>query len=175
MKSVAFRFALSALAVAGNARAGAPPPAKPVANAVYSGHWYEIARTPNLHEIDCQAGSFTFVGWAAGDFSVVQTCHHGSAAGPAKTTTAKAHILPGSQNAKFKMSMLGGLISQEYWILDHADDDQWVIMATPGGHYVWLMSRRPVLDAQSRATALARTKALGYDLSRLAFPSQPTH
>ena len=173
MKPVVLCLALSVTALAANAQAGAPQPARPVASGVFSGFWYEIARTPNLKELDCQGASFAFTGWAAGDFSVVQTCHHASPAGPARSTTARARILPGSQNAKFKMLLLGGLISQDYWILDHADDNLWAIMATPGGHYVWLVSRRPALDAPVQATALARVKALGFDLSRLVFPQQP--
>jgi apolipoprotein D and lipocalin family protein len=172
MNRVSVFLMLFMLSLAVSARASAPQPARAVAAALYSGQWFEIARVPNLRQMDCQAGSFTFTGWTAGEFSVIQTCHHGSPAGPASTATAKARILPGTQNTKFKMSLLGGLISQDYWILDHGDDDLWAIMATPGGRYVWLVSRHPTLDPPTRARVLARIKALGYDLSRLVFPAQ---
>ncbi len=172
MRRVAVFLMLVTLAQAPSAWASAPQPARAVASELFSGRWFEIARVPNLRQIDCQAGSFTFTGWSAGEFSVIQTCHRGSPSGPASTATAKARILPGSQNTKFKMSLLGGLISQEYWILDHGDDDLWAIMATPGGRYVWLVSRRPSLDPPTRTRVLARIKALGYDLSRLVFPAQ---
>ena len=46
-------------------------------------------------------------------------------------------------------------------------------MATPSGHYVWLMSRQPILDPGVKAAALGRLPALGFDCSRLAFPQQP--
>ncbi len=152
--------------------AAAPQPARSVAPTVFTGRWYEIARTPNMAQKDCQGASSDFSGWASGAFSVVQICHRGTPEGPVKTFNAKARILPASGNAKMRMMFFGGLISQEYWILDHADDNNWAIMATPGGNYVWVLSRQPVLDPADKAVALQRVRALGYDLSRLAFPQQ---
>ncbi len=114
----------------------------------------------------------TSLGLADGTFTVVDTCHAGSPAGVARTIKARAKIVPASDNTRFRMSFFGGLVHQEYWILDHADDDSWAVMATPGGNYVWLLSRRPSLPPTTRATALARIGALGYAPSRLIFPAQ---
>jgi apolipoprotein D and lipocalin family protein len=72
------------------------------------------------------------------------------------------------------MSFFGGLVHQEYWILDHADDDSWALMGTPGGNYVWLLSRRPAMPPASLAAALARAESLGYTPSRLMYPAQAT-
>ena len=44
-------------------------------------------------------------------------------------------------------------------------------MATPGGNFVWLLSRKPVMDEATKSAALARVKALGYE--KLVFPQQP--
>jgi apolipoprotein D and lipocalin family protein len=163
---------LAALVCAWPAAAGAPRPAKAVAAGLFSGRWYEIARTPNLNQIDCEGATSDFAHWSGGAFAVTQTCHRGAAVGPARTFKADGRVLPGSGNARMKLAFFGGLLSQEYWILDHADDDGWAIMATPGGHYVWLLARRPALDAATRARALGRVAALGYDLKKLAFPQQ---
>ncbi len=81
-------------------------------------------------------------------------------------------MLPASGNAKMQLGMLGGLISREYWILDHADDNNWLIMATSDGRYVWLMSRQPAITAAVRAAAIGRMQQLGLNLTRLAFPQQ---
>ncbi|HWA61434.1 MAG TPA: lipocalin family protein [Caulobacteraceae bacterium] len=169
-------FAIAALMAgaltAAPALAGAPQPAKPVPPTLYAGRWYEIARTPNLGQKDCLGASSQFEGRAPSDLQVLQTCHAGSPNGPAKTFSAKAKIMPASGNAKVRMLFFGGLVSQEYWILDHADDNAWAIMATPGGHYVWVLARRPTLDPAVRAAVLGRVRALGYDLSHLMFPQQ---
>ena len=175
MKATLACLILIAAAAAGAAVAGAPQPAKPVASELYSGRWYEIARTPNWRQKTCQGDTSDFSPLAAGAFSVVETCHKGTLSSHSRILRSKARILPGSGGAKFTMSFLGGLIHQQYWILDHADDNAWALMATPGGHYIWLLARRPVMDAGPKAAALARMAALGYDPARLVFPAQTSH
>ncbi len=167
--------------LAGSALAAAMPPAKPVSTAFYSGKWYEIARTPNAGQRNCQAASTQFkpppvrtgVNLIAdrGAFSVVQICRKGAAGGPVKTFNTTGKIVSGARNAKFSLNFLGGLKKQEYWVLDRADDQSWAIMGTPGGNYVWLLSRQPVMTPATQAAALARIKALGY--AKLEFPQQP--
>ena len=164
-------LAMTPAALAG-ARAGAPKPVRPVSSDLYSGRWYEIARTPNTMQKDCQGATSDFQRFAAGVFTVVETCHHGSPSGAAKTIRARAKVVPSSDNTRFRMAFFGGLVHQEYWILDHADDNSWAVMATPGGNYVWLLSRRPSLPPNVQAAALARVGALGYAPSRLVFPAQ---
>jgi apolipoprotein D and lipocalin family protein len=147
-------------------------PAKAVATNLYSGRWYEIARTPNSMQADCQAATTDFSNWASGVFKAVQTCHKGAPDGPLKVMKVDGKVLPASQNAKIQLGMLGGLISQEYWILDHADNNNWLIMATANQHYVWLLSRVPVLSVADKAQATARLQQLGFSLAHMAFPQQ---
>ena len=152
--------------------AEAPQPVRPISSDVYSGRWYEIARTPNTMQKDCQGATTDFQGWSAGDFTVIMTCHKGAPSGPAKVVRIKARIIRPPDNTRFRMSFLGGMVHQEYWIIDHADDNSWAVMGTPGGNYVWLLSRRPAPPPAVMATALARVAALGYAPARLIFPSQ---
>lgn len=153
------------------ALSAAQPPSKPVSAAFYTGKWYEIARTPNSGQRDCQAATTQFTDKGAGGFTVVQICRKGSASGAAKTFNTTGTIVSGTQNAKFKMSFLGGLKKQEYWVPDRAEDQSWAIMATPGGNFVWLLSRDAVMSPAAKAQALARVKALGY--TKLEYPNQP--
>jgi apolipoprotein D and lipocalin family protein len=161
------------IAIAARSLADPLQPARPVPANLYTGRWYEIARTPNRMQADCQGPTTDFSGWAAGVFSAVQTCHQGAPSGPMKTVSVHGRVLPSSQNAKMQLAMLGGLITQQYWILDHAENNAWLIMCTANGRYVWLMSRQPVLDGAAKSAALGRLQSLGFDLSRLAFPEQP--
>lgn len=166
-----FLGGLLLLTWSGSAVAGAMPPAKPVSPEFYSGKWFEISRTPNAGQRDCEAATTQFTASGADGFRVVQICRKGSAAGPAKIFNTSGTILAGTRNAKFSMSFLGGLKKQEYWVLDHADDQSWAIMGTPGGNYVWLLSRQAVMDPAAKAAALARIKSLGY--AKLEFPAHP--
>ena len=161
---------LTASALSGAAWAGARAPAKAVSAEFYSGRWYEIARTPNFGQRDCQAPTTDFTAEGA-RFKVRQVCHRGAPTGREKVFATKGAIIAGSGNTRFTMSFLGGLRNQEYWVLDCADDRAWAIMATPGGHYVWLIARKPGMTPADKAVALARVKALGYD--KLEFPEQP--
>lgn len=169
--SIMIAACLLTLSAAPAALAGAHPPARAIPASFYSGKWYEIARTPNAGQRDCQAPSTEFTGASASGFSVHQICHKGSATGAAKTFDTKGKIIGGSENTRFSMSFLGGLQKQEYWILDCAEDHGWAIMATPGGNYVWLLSRQPQMSAEVKAQALARVKALGY--AKLEYPQHP--
>jgi apolipoprotein D and lipocalin family protein len=158
---------VAALGLAGAACAAPPQPAKPVASTLYSGRWYEIARTTNKIQADCVASTTDFSGYRAGNFSAVQTCR--KAAGQPQTISVQGHVLPSSGNAKIQLGMLGGLISREYWILDHADDNGWLIMCTSDGRYIWLMSRQPAITAAVKAAAVGRMQQLGLNLTKFAF------
>lgn len=163
---------LAALLVATPAlaqRRAAPEPAKPVPAALYSGTWYEIARTPNRRQRTCQAPTVDFTGaGAARRFSL--TCREGSPSGRATTRSGGMTLTDGQRNAKFKADFFAGL-GATYHVLDRADDSSWALLGTSGGNYAWVLSRTPTLPAAARSAAVARAGALGY--SGLEFPQQP--
>ncbi|MGH6963899.1 MAG: lipocalin family protein [Phenylobacterium sp.] len=134
------------------------------------GRWYEIARLPNSIQKGCQAGASDWTRSADG-FSVVQSCHKGSPDGPLALWRAKARVADPTTNAKFKMTFFGGLVSQEYWVLDRRDADGWLILSTHDGKYLWLMCQRPTLPASARAQAVIRIRQLGFDPNRLEWPA----
>ena len=73
-------------------------------------------------------------------------------------------------NAKFKMSFFGGIISQDYVVVEHRPEQGWLVLATANGKYLWLMSQKPVLPAAIKTQALTRIRQLGFDIGRLEFP-----
>lgn len=170
MKSLPTFAFMAALTAAGVALAAAPQPAKPVAASFYSGRWYEVARIANAGQRDCEAPYTQFTTGGAGSFQVTQICRSGSPTGKVKTFNTKGRVLPSTSNAKFEMSFLGGIKKQEYWVLDTAADGSWAIMATPGGNYVWLLSRKARMSDAARNAVVARIRALGY-AQKLEFPA----
>jgi apolipoprotein D and lipocalin family protein len=155
-------FALPAAAFAAR-----PRPARSVPATLYSGRWYEIARTPNLRELGCRVATSEFSGITGGDFTVIETCRHAS--GERRSSTVKAALVPGSNNARFRMSVLGGLVHPEFWILDTAPAGDWAIMGTSGGHYVWVLSRTPTLPSAEKAAVIAKVAAFGYPTAKLEY------
>lgn len=173
MKSL-FRAAAAVLCLAAPgavAFAAAPQPAHPIAASFYSGRWYEIARLPNAGQKDCQAPTTDFVGQASGGYLLTQTCRKGAPTGAKKTFSTRGEVVPNTGNAKFTMVFFG-VKKQEYWVLDTAPDQSWVIMATPGGNYVWLLARQATLSASAKTAAVGRLRALGYPVDRLEYPAQ---
>ena len=165
--------AAAGLAAAQGASAQAmPQPVQHVELTKIMGRWYEVARLPNMTQRGCQAGTSDWTRNGDG-FSVVQACHKGSPDGPLSEWKAKARPIDPVSNAKFKMSFFGGLVSQEYWVLDQRTDQGWLILSTHDGRYLWLMSQRPTLPMAIKSEALARIKQLGFDTGRLEFPLPP--
>lgn len=134
------------------------------------GRWYEVARAPNAIQKGCQAGASDWVRVADG-FSVVQSCRKGSADGPLAQWKAKARVLDPGANTRIKMTFYGGLVSQEYRVLEHKADQGWLIFGTRDGKYLWLMSQTPILPAAIRTQAITRIRQLGFDPAKLEYPA----
>ena len=159
-----------ALGLAGAVAADAPQPAQRVDLARFSGQWFEIARTPNRGQPTCEQLAVEVTRPAGGQFSVTNTCRRSS--GDPRVVRANGRVVDAASNAKIRLTAtgfmsLGGLASQEYWILDRAGDYSWAILGTPGGNYFWIWSRQPTPSAEARAALLSRVRALGYDTSRV--------
>jgi len=167
-------FALSLILCAGLAAgpaAAIQPTAEKVELTGMTGRWYEVARLPNKIQKDCQAATSDWARTRDG-YSVIQTCHKGAPGGPKQEWRAKAQVADPATNARFRMSFFGGLLNQEYWVLDHSPDQGWLLLGTPSGRGLWLMSQRPSLAAPVKAQVIARVRKMGYDITRLEFPQQ---
>jgi len=147
------------------AMAAAPQPTRPVAPGMYVGRWFQIAQILKSDHHPCHAGTDDFQPAAQGQFIVTVTCHDLS--GAVRQTRARGAVTANSAGAKFRVSFLAGFITQEYWVLDQAADQSWVLLATPAGNFLWLMARRPNMDPAARSAALARIRTLGFDVTRL--------
>lgn len=142
-----------------------PQPAKSVDLSRYAGLWYEIGRYENGFERGCEGVTAQYALREDGLIGVTNTCRQGAVDGPIKTAQGKAKVVAGAQNAKLKVSFFGPFYVGDYWVLDRADDYAWSIVGEPSGRYLWLLSRTAQPSAQTRATIMERTQALGYDLS----------
>jgi len=155
-----------ALGLAFAVQAAAPAPKKPIVFERMMGRWYEVARTRNDRQKDCYGAYADWKADGPGKAKVTNHCRKGSPTGPDDVKRATARLVD-ARTAKISMSFVFGAITQEYWILDHADDYSWSIMATPGGNYVWVFSRRKNLSEAERSSLVARARALGYPVSKM--------
>ncbi len=142
-----------------------PQPAKHIDLSRYLGLWYEIGRYENRFEKDCEGVTAEYRKRDDGEIEVINTARKGSLSGPMKTANGKARVLPGSDNAKLKVSFFGPFYVGDYWVLDRAEDYAWSIVGEPSGRYLWLLSRTAQPHEMVRNTIEARTRELGYDWS----------
>lgn len=149
----------------------APAPARAVdLERFYSGRWLEIARLPMRLTDGCVAGATNYVVVNPVRVDVRDTCQVGTPDGREKAIGGRGEILDPGMNAKLRVRYVGGLITWDYWVLDHAEDYSWFISADPTFDKLWIYTRE-VPDAAERRALVARAAALGYDVSRLEYPA----
>jgi apolipoprotein D and lipocalin family protein len=149
----------------------APQPTKPVdAQRLYSGRWLEIGRTPMRLTDGCVAGTTSYTLTTADRLTLRDTCQDKTPTGKEKAIGARATILDPGANTKFRARYFGGLVTWEFWILDHAEDYSWFISADPTFERLWIYARTAPSPEQL-ASLVERARRLGYDVSRLEFPA----
>jgi apolipoprotein D and lipocalin family protein len=180
--SLRLQLAVIAVAASMSACAGSPPinrasepPLTTVASVDldrYLGRWYEIARLPNAFEEDCEGVTADYARRPDGLISVRNTCRQGAPDGKTKTAEGRARVVDTTTNAKLEVSFFGPFWG-DYWILDLADDYSLSLVGEPSGRYLWILSRTATVEETTKAAALGKLTALGYDVSKLYFPKQP--
>ena len=163
--------ALAGSAVAAD-KAKAPEPARPVdAASFFAGRWYEIGRTPMKLTDGCVAGYTDYTLKGPAKLVVRDACRDKTPSGKEKVIGGPAKILNPGQNTKIHVSYrLFGVIpvARDYWMLDHGDG--WFVQATPAMDMINIYTRDPRPSPEVVAELTARTKAFGYDVSKLEFP-----
>ncbi|GEM_PF-173146 len=148
-----------------------PQPAKPVDMQRLAGRWFEVARVPNMAERDCPVAMADWEPQPGGKFKVTQTCMKSVGGPPGRVIHAVADPLDPGANTKWRMNYFGGLIRRDYWVLDFAPDNSWVVLGMSGGkRFVWVLTRQPVVPQAQREQFVQKIAALGYDASRVVFP-----
>ena len=145
---------------------------KPIDPQRYLGRWFEVARIPNAFQQNCEAATSDWAKQGDGGYAVVQTCRTGSPSGPPVIWRGNGKVLD-PVAAKIRIGFFGGFIKQDYVVVDRADDYSWCILSTATPKYFWIMSRRPIMSAQQRATLVARSRQLGFDVAALVYDQQP--
>lgn len=164
-----FAVAIAALIAASPALA-VPQPTKPVAANFFTGRWYEIARSPNPRQRDCQAPTYDFGAPDSGKPTFTLTCHKGAPGGKAEAVNVRINLPASGPNNRFRVTALAGLIGVNYLVLDRADDQSWWIFATDDGKNVWLLARKPTVPEAAKSDAVGRIKGFGYNTGALEYP-----
>jgi apolipoprotein D and lipocalin family protein len=84
-----------------------PQPSKPVDLSRYAGVWYEIGRYENGLERGQEGVTAEYRPREDGALQVINTGHKGALTGPIARAVGRAKVVPGSGDAKLKVSFFG--------------------------------------------------------------------
>ncbi len=137
----------------------------------YSGKWHEIARYPNWFQRDCAGGTTAvYTAQKDGSIRVENSCL--DAHGTRRQAIGRATVVPGSGNAKLKVSFFGPFTGP-YWIIGLDEKAySWAVVGHPARKYLWILSRTPKMPEAEYRRALAIIKAKGYEADRLMMTPQ---
>lgn len=62
----------------------------------------------------------------------------------------------------------------DYWVIELADDYSYTVIGHPKLKYLFILSRKPTMDAKKFTALVLRCKAMGYDVSKLVSQEQGT-
>lgn len=138
----------------------------------YSGRWYEIARYPNSFQRKCAGNVMAqYTQQADGSIQVVNSCL--TRDGKKETAIGRATVVPGTGNARLKVSFFGPFAG-DYYVIGLAHDYSWALVGHPSREYLWILSRRPFMSPPRYQKIVDLAVAQGYDASRIQrTPARP--
>jgi len=134
------------------------PVASEVDPAKYAGTWYEIALIPHWFERGCSETTARYTIRPDGRIDVVNTCQRDGK--PHQAKAVAWHNGPG-QDGKFKVRFFWPF-SGHYWVIALDSRYQWAMVGHPSRKYLWILSRKPTLDAAIYDRLLQQATQLGY-------------
>ena len=132
----------------------------------YLGYWYEIAKYDHYFERDLDYAMAKYTLREDGRIDVLNTGIKDGRAKDAKGI-AKTTDVPGL----LRVSFFGPFFS-DYRIMMLDDDYQYALVGGKTDKFLWILSRTPQLDDETKSLILAEAERRGYDTSKLIWVKQ---
>lgn len=135
----------------------------------YLGTWYEIARFDHSFERDLDKVSADYSLREDGGLKVV---NRGFDTKKQKWHEAigKAYFVQTPDIARLKVSFFGPFYGA-YNVIELDKKDYNYVLITGGKDYLWILSRSPQLSPDIQAQLIAKAQSLGFDTSKLLYPT----
>ncbi len=134
----------------------------------YLGKWYEIAAFPQSFQKGCSCTSAVYSLRSDGDIEVKNSCLKN---GKIKIATGKAGVKDKNTNAKLSVTFFWPF-SGKYWIIALAPDYSYAVVGHPNRDYLWILSRKPVMDDQTYRYLVTTVAEKGFDVRKLVKTNQ---
>jgi apolipoprotein D and lipocalin family protein len=132
----------------------------------FMGKWYVIASIPTFLEKGAHNAVESYKLDEDGSIATTFTFYDGSFDGELKTMQPRGFIKDTQSNALWGMQFIWP-IKADYRIVYLDEDYQNTIIARKQRDYVWIMSRKPVMDDKLYEKLSAFIASLGYDIDKL--------
>lgn len=134
----------------------------------YLGRWYEIARFDHRFERNLTHCTATYQLQSDGTIKVT---NQGMKKGKSHTSTGKAKLT--DEAGVLRVSFFGPFYS-DYRILMLAQDYSYALIGGSSDNYLWILSRSPEIDDDTRAMIINEAIRRGYDTTNLIWVEQHT-
>lgn len=132
----------------------------------YAGKWYEIASFPASFQRNCTCTTAEYTVTDKGYVEVLNKCNKKSPQGRLAKAHGKAYVVDTTTNARLKVTFFKPFYG-DYNIIDLAPDYSYAVVGTVNRNYMWVLSRKPVIDDAVYNGILSRATAKGFDTNRL--------
>jgi len=174
MRSILIASTILALAGCANSGTGSiskpPPQTMQVDLQRYQGTWYELARLPMFFQRNCVQSEAHYGLRDDGRIDVTNRCRDkdgewieakGMAEPQVEGQTDKLWVR--FDNWASKLLPIKG----DYWVIYHDEDYRTALVGHPEHKYLWLLSRTPEVDQETRDKLLSVAREQGYVTSDL--------
>lgn len=133
----------------------------------YLGTWYEIARLDHPFErgLSKVRAEYTLRDDGGIDVTNIGFDPRKNAW---KKATGKAYFVEGPDVGRLKVSFFGPFYGG-YNILELDSDYSYALVCGPSRKYLWILARKPEMEASVKAALMEKAGSLGFDASKLIF------
>ena len=132
----------------------------------YIGTWYEIARLDHSFERTLSHVSATYTKQADGTLRVLNRGFN-TKSGSWKQIEGSARFIGNDSVGSLKVSFFGPFYGGYHIIELDKDDYGYAMVAGPTRSYLWILSRKKIMEKATYGHLVARAAALGFDTTRL--------
>lgn len=162
--------ALMSAGVVGTAPALSNRPVATLDLARYAGTWHEIAHLPMFFQRKCiDTITATYTPRADGTVTVRNACRAAKGMDASEGVARRTDAASGALQVRFAPGWLAWLpmVWADYWVIELDPDYRWAVVGSPSQKYMWVLSRKPSMDATQFRAIRDRAAARGYPVDRL--------
>ncbi len=136
----------------------------------YLGTWFEQARLPIFFQdgddVRCEDVTAIYTPRRDGAVDVLNSCRNALRAGARRSATAVATPVPGSNNARLRVSFLWPFHA-DYWVIGLDPDYRWAVVGSPSRRVLWILSRTTEMAPADYEQAVEIARREGFPVQNL--------